>query len=219
MHYPEYLKDTIKIFVLSLIFFSVSCKKDPNKQVDEGKVEAGFYHSDDIGWTMEIPKGWEVMQRDDVQNQSDKGLEAISETIGGEIDLSGLKQLINLKKDRLHIFLSTSEKFDLTYEGEWEENNEALKQILYETYTSKGIKVDTLSSKSTVDGLDFNVFSIRLYGPDGAVILYQDMYSKYINGFDFAATLNYLKPKEKNEIMRAWKSSKFNQKVLLNNKS
>lgn len=211
MRYPEYLKDIIKIFVLSLIFFSVSCKKDPNKQVDEGKVEAGFYHSDDIGWTMEIPKGWEVMQRDDVQNQSDKGLEAISETIGAEIDVSGLKQLINLKKDRLHIFLSTSEKFDLTYEGEWEENNEALKQILYETYTSKGIKVDTLSSKSTVDGLDFNVFSIKLYGPDGAVILYQDMYSKYINGFDFAATLNYLKPREKNEIMRAWKSSKFNQ--------
>ncbi|TBN03356.1 hypothetical protein EYD45_10140 [Hyunsoonleella flava] len=196
------------ILLLFLVFFA-SCKKDPNKQVDEGKVEAGFYHSEDIGWTMEIPQGWEVMQRDDVQDQSDKGLKAISETIGSEIDVSGLKQLINLKKDRFHVFLSTSEKFDLTYEGEWEENNEALKQILYDTYTDRGIKVDTSSSSSNIGGLDFNVFSIKLYGPDDKVILYQDMYNRHINGFDFAATLNYLKPKEKNEILRAWKGSKF----------
>ncbi len=204
-----YLK-TSRIIVL-LLFLSLifSCKNDSNKQVDEGEIEERVYHSKDIGWTMKIPKGWEIMQRDVVQQQSDKGLEAISETLDSEIDVSQLKQLINLKKDEFHLFLSTSEKFDLTYEGEWEENNEVLKKVLYDTYTSKGIKLDTSSTNTMVSGLKFSVFKIKLYGPNGEVILYQDMYSRYINGFDFAATLNYIRPKEKDEILRAWKRSKF----------
>lgn len=48
-----------------------------------------------------------------------------------------------------------------------------------------------------------------MYDPDGKVMLYQDMYSKLINGYDFGANLSYINDKEKNELMSAWKNSKF----------
>ncbi|GAB7087497.1 hypothetical protein [Marinifilum fragile] len=198
-----YLKVALVLFVM------VSCKIDPNKQIDEGKINENTYYSKEIGWTMEIPKGWKITHRSELERRSKKGIEALSETAGIEYDASGLKQLLNLQKDRFHIFQSTSDPFKLEYEGEWEENNKAVQELLYETYSSRGIKVDTSSSKEIIDNLEFQVIHVTLYGPDGKIILYQDMYGRHINGCDFGVNLNYINDKEKSEMLNAWKNSKF----------
>lgn len=88
-------------------------------------------------------------------------------------------------------------------------NNKVVKELIYETYTSRGIKVDSSSSKEKIDNLVFEVFHIVMYGPEGKIILYQDLYSRHINGYDFGVTLNYINEKEKNEMMKVWKNSKF----------
>lgn len=108
---------TILLFLMTLI----SCKTDPNKQIDEGKINEGIYYSKEIGWTMKIPNGWEITHRSTLEERTEKGLDAVNETAGIDYDVSGLKQLLNFQKDRLHIFQSTSEPFELEYEGEWEE--------------------------------------------------------------------------------------------------
>ncbi|WP_321308640.1 hypothetical protein [Marinifilum fragile] len=195
--------------VALVLFVMVSCKIDPNKQIDEGKINENTYYSKEIGWTMEIPKGWQITHRNELERRSNKGIEALSETAGIEYDASGLKQLLNFQKDRFHIFQSTSEPFKLEYEGEWEENNKAVQELLYETYSSRGIKVDTSSSKEIIDNLEFQVIHVTLYGPDGKIILYQDMYGRHINGYDFGVNLNYINDKEKSEMLNAWKNSKF----------
>lgn len=45
---------TYLLSVLAFILF-ISCKTDPNKQVDEGQVVENTYNSKEIGWTIEIP--------------------------------------------------------------------------------------------------------------------------------------------------------------------
>ena len=197
------------LVTLLVITILASCKSDPNKQIDEGQIVQNIYHSEEIGWTMEIPTGWNVTHRSELSRRTKKGLDAINEIAEIDYDASELKQLLNFQKDRAHIFQSTSEPFELKYEGEWEENNEGLKELIYETYTTRGIKIDTSSSKETIDNLEFNVFHIKMYGPDGKIILYQDMYGKLINGFDFGVNLNYINVKEKNEMVNAWKNSIF----------
>ncbi|WP_430965277.1 hypothetical protein [Spongiimicrobium sp. 2-473A-2-J] len=199
----------IKIITLLALIILISCKTNPNKQIDEGKITESTYHSNEIGWTMEIPTGWNVTHKSVSDERTEKGLEAIKESAGIDYDATGLKQLLNFQKDRFHIFQSTSEPFEIEYEGEWEDNNEGLKQLLYETYESRGIKIDTSSSTKKIDNLNFEVFHITMYGPDGKIILYQDMYSRLINGFDFGVNLNYINEKEKNEMMKVWKESKF----------
>ncbi|WP_299278044.1 hypothetical protein [uncultured Psychroserpens sp.] len=196
------------LIILTLILFA-SCKTDPNKQVDEGTVNENKYHSNEIGWTIEIPKGWNVTQRGESQKREDKGLKAINEANGIDYDVSGLKQLISFQKDRRHVFSATSEKFELEYDGEYEDQKKIVKEILYNTYAQNGIKVDTASSKEIIDNLEFDLYKITVYNQKGEIILYQDLYCRYMNGLDFGVNLNYFNDKEKNELMNAWKNSTF----------
>lgn len=147
------------IFILTIGILSILTswgKADPNKTVDEGKVEKNTYTSAEIGWTIEIPKGWTIIDKEKKQATNEEGLKAIEETIESNVDYSGLKNLIGFQKNQFNIFQSTSELFELEYEGEWEENNSELKEILFATYKNQGIKADSsATSIEKIDGLDF----------------------------------------------------------------
>lgn len=191
-----------------------SCgKTDPNKNVDEGKVERNLYTSGEIGWTIEIPKGWTVVDKEEKQAANEKGKKAIEETIKEDFDFSGLKNLIGFQKNQFNIFQSTSEPFELEYEGEWEENNSELKKILFATYKNQGIKADSsTTSIEKIDGLDFHTYSFTIYSPKGVVILKQLLFSRLINGYDFGVNLNYNNDKDRDELLRVFRNSKFKKK-------
>ena len=188
----------------------ISCKTDPNKQIDEGKITENKYHSKEIGWTMEIPKGWNVTHKSVLEERTEKGLNAINETAGIEYDASGLKQLLNFQKNKFNIFQSTSEPFELEYDGEWEENNAGLKELIYNTYLQKGMKTDSTETKTVeIDGLKFQSYEFTIYSPKGDVILNQIMYSRLINGLDFGVNINYNNESDKKEMLNVWLNSKF----------
>lgn len=203
------MKKTLLIFISTLTL--ISCKpSDPNKNIDEGKVEGNTYTSQEIGWTIAIPDGWEVVDREKSQDMREKGTQALEETIDQEVDFSGVKTLIAFQKNQFNIFQSTSEPFKLEYEGEWEINNAAIKALIFETFVNQGIKADSsATSVETIDGLDFQTYSFTIYGPTGEVILNQILYSRLINGFDFAANINYNNEKDKETQLQAFRRSKF----------
>lgn len=203
------------IFLIISIFATLtSCgKADPNKNVDEGKVERNLYTSEEIGWTIEIPNGWTIVEKEKKQETNKKGIKAIEETIKSEVDYSKLKDLIGFQKNQFNIFQSTSEPFKLEYEGEWEKMNSELKEILYTTYKNQRIKADSsATSIEKIDGLDFYTYSFTIYSPKGAVILKQLLYSKLINGYDFGVNLNYNNNKDRDELLRVFRNSKFKKK-------
>ncbi len=181
-----------------------------NKKTDEGKIEGNIYTSNEIGWVIEIPKNWTIVDVESSKAVNEKGAKAIEEAFDGDIDFSGLKNLISLKKDLFNSFQSTSEPFELEYEGEWEENNIALKDIIFTTYQSQGLKADSsITQTETIDGVVFQTYTFTLYNPKGEVILQQIMYSSLINGFDFGVNINYNNDKDRDELLRAFRSSKF----------
>ena len=200
----------IKLTILLFLTVLMSCKTDPNEQIDEGKITENTYHSKEIGWTMDIPKGWKVTHKSVLDERTEKGLDALSETVGFEYDASQLKQLLNFQKNQFNIFQSTSEPFEVEYEGEWEENNHGLKDLLYNTYLEKGIKTDSTETKTvTIDGLEFISYGFTIYSKKGDVILNQIMYSRLINGMDFGVNINYNNESDKKEMLEAWLNSKF----------
>ena len=200
----------ILLFLLSSLFITISCNEiDPNKEIEEGEITENIYYNKEIGWKMSIPNGWEITSQDVLKKRTEDGMEKLQESIEAEYDFSELKHLINFQKDKFHIFQSTSEPFEEEYVGEWKENSIQINQLLYYTYSNNGINIDTSSSVQTIDSVEFNVSHITMYGPKGNIILYQDMYSTYINGFDFSVNLNYIDGKKKDEMYRAWKNSTF----------
>jgi len=116
--------------LIGIVSLINSCEIDPNKQVDEGKVENEYYTSDEIGWTIQIPSGWRIMLKNQLDKNQDKGMDLVQETIDTIVDYSGLKHLISFQKNKANVLQSTSEPFELEYEGEWEENNEFVKVLI-----------------------------------------------------------------------------------------
>ena len=198
----------ISLALLTVLF---ACGKiDPNKQVDEGNVENKTYSSKEIGWSITIPDNWEVTSREQNEKLQEKGLDAMEGMVDGEIDISNLKNLIGFQKDQFNLFQSTSEPAEFESKEEWEENNAAIKELIYNTYLQQGIKVDSTTTEMVkVDGLDFYSYSFTMSSPKGDIILTQIMYSRLINGFDFGVNINYNNESDKKEMLEAWMNSKF----------
>jgi len=189
------------------ITLSISSCGQTAKKIGEGEIRENEYTSKEIGWTIEIPQDWEVTDLEKAEKSAKRGEKAIEETIDAKVDYSGLKHLIRYQ---FNIFQSTSEPFKLEYEGEWEENDGLLKTILYETYKNQGIKTDSSATTiEKIDGLDFRTYSFTIYSPKGEVILKQIIYGRFINGFSFGANINYNNEKDKNEMLKAFRKSRF----------
>jgi len=201
-----------RVLLCTCLLTIPSCGKiDPNKQIDEGKVENNTYSSAEIGWTIKIPAHWEVISRAQNQQQQEVGAAVMEDAVGGEIDLTGFKNLIGFQKNKFNIFQSTSQPFVSEYEGEWEDTNAALKKMMYRAFQQQQIKIDSTATEIVqLDGLDFYTYQFRLFSPKGEVILTQLIYSRLMNGFDFGVTINYNNEADKNEMMTAWLNSKFN---------
>lgn len=176
------------------------------------KGEIYTYTSKEIGWTIEVPKGWTIVEQDQVDETTKKGYETVTEVIGEELDYSGFKNLLTLKKDYINSFQSFSEAFVPEFEGEWEQYNAAVKELIYETISSQGIQVDSsLTSTEEIDGLIFQKYSFKIYSSEDEVIMNQLMYSRLINGFDFGVNINYNNSKDRDELLAAFRNSKFKQ--------
>ena len=67
------------LILFCCIAIVISCKSDPNKQLEAGEIKEGTYHSEEIGWTMIIPRGWEVTHKDVLEEQINDGLKAINQ--------------------------------------------------------------------------------------------------------------------------------------------
>lgn len=203
------MKYTFTLLVMLILPLFNSCTSDPNKEIDEGHVEGNIYTSNEVGWTMEIPEGWEVMTKKESIEHTEKGAKAIGEVYDGEFDTDGLKDLIGFKKNPYNAFTSTSQLFEEEYPDQWHEINNELKELLYNTFVNQGIKVDTFSSSKIIDGQHFAVFTSALYTTDGTLVLTQDLYSCLRNGYDFGVSLNYNNPIDKETLEKVWFNSKF----------
>ena len=204
---------TIKnIIILCIAFISIfSCKEvDPNNQIDEGNIENNIYKSNEIGWEIEIPKGWDLITMEETDAFQDKGEDLLQTMVEDDIDMSQLRNLLAFKKNAFNMFQSSSEPFEIEYEGEWKENNIALKELLEDAFAQEGIKMKASDiSTEIIDGLEFMVYTFTIYSPDDKVILTQIMYSKWINGFDFGVNINYNDEDYKNEMLTALRNSRF----------
>ncbi len=208
------MKNTLFTIITIILFSLQSCNlNDPNKNVDEGEIQGKNYKSEEIGWTMEIPDGWTVVDKDLTEERNNKGQKALEKSMGQKVDFTGLKNLLSLQKGQFNVFQSTSEPFTLDYEGQWEETNAAVKSIIFSTYKDQGIKADTsITTIEKIDGLDFHKYSFTIYSPDGEIILNQIMYGRLINGFDFGVNINYNNNKDRDELLKVFKNSKFKRR-------
>jgi hypothetical protein len=192
----------MKMVLLVGIVAFVACMS-----ADLATKEGSPFHCAEVGWTMRIPAGWEVMSNEEQQALNDRGYDALSEQV--EINVDSLRNLVAFRKDPFNSFLSTIEPAEEAYPGEYAENCKGLNALLYDTFVSQGIQVDSSSGMERIQGKDFYLFNTRIHGPDGKVILEQRMYSRLVNGYDHGVTLNYNNDADRDTLLSVWRSSIF----------
>src|SRR5687767_1718697 len=126
----------IRTFLSLLLLVSLYCcaPKDPNKEIDEGKVTGETYTNDELGWQMTIPAGWDVIAKERLQAQQKKGLEMIEATLDTTVVVDGLRSLISFQKNQFNMFVSTSEPSEIADEAEWKEQCKLVRELIYRTF-------------------------------------------------------------------------------------
>lgn len=213
------LKRSFTIISVLVITLAAACQQTTKEQevqeeqnvpIEEGTITGEVYTSESIGWSMEVPTDWEILSKNDMQGYVDRGKDAVEE-VAGELDLSGLQFLLSFQKNQFNMFQSTSEPFDELSNGDWNENNNAVNEMIYQAFANQGISCDTSTSTALVGGLEFRVLHVNVYSPTGDIIISQDMFSRHHNGYDFGATLSYNNEEDHATMLDAWKASKFSK--------
>ena len=204
-------------YYLVLTLFSLilsACSDSDQLNLDqEGDIIQDEYVSQEIGWRMPLPDNFEVIDHQRVEEMNSRGRDAMEQASNQSFDFSTLKNLLSLKQDQFNTFLSTSEKFDTSVGYSWEENNELVRQLIIDTYQNQGINADVSELRTEqIDGLDFRLIEIDLYGPDGGLVMNQLMYSRLINGYDFGVNINSTNDDSKRELMEAFRRSTFSSR-------
>lgn len=100
----------IFIPVLILTFLFYSCNNNSKKQINKASLVDGIYQNDEIGWTMKIPDGWNIINGEELEKRQSKGDEIITESMKMQYQGNpNAKLLINFQKDQLNFFQSTLE--------------------------------------------------------------------------------------------------------------
>lgn len=206
------MKQLLFSVITSLLFSTVSGQQNsPKSYMDEGTIVNNVYTNDEIGWSIEIPTGWDLMEKSAIDRVNDTGKELIEETIRDEIDVSQLRNLISFRKDLLNIFQSNVQPYD-NAENNWSQMNSLSKEIISQSYLNYGMTIDTSETSIVkIDNLDFETYMVTIYKPDNVrqILMQQQFISRLIGRNDFMITLTYNSEQNKKELLQALKKSKF----------
>lgn len=192
-------------YILLLSMLITACNSSPKKEIAKPIV----YTSTEIGWSITIPEGYHLTTAEKLEATNKKGKEAIENVYEGEVNMDNLKSLANFERNQINKFGSTIEPFVETKPGEYEENNQLIKKLVFDTYAKQKIKVDSTSGKENIKGYEFNAFYIKIYGPSNDYLMTQVMLSRLMKGYDFGININYNTEADKKLMFDALKNSTF----------
>lgn len=196
-----------KLFSLfAVITIFTACNSSTPKE-EKAKLET--YTSKEIGWTIEIPAGFQSLSQSRIAANEQKGKEAIGKVAEGDIKMDSLRHLVNFQKNQFNSFGATIEPYTEKKAGDYLANNQLVKNLIFDTYTNQKIKVDTLSGRENIAGQTFHTFNIKIYGPTGEVLMNQLMFNQLIKGYDFGVNINYNNEADKEKLLDAFRSSSF----------
>ena len=197
--------DKNHLFFFVSIFLLTACG---SSTPPEQKATVEKYTNHELGWSITIPAGFQSLSKSRVQANEKKGREAIA-AAGTDVQTDSLIHLINFQKNQFNLFSATMEPFKSQDPSAYEANNQLIKKLIYDAYAGQKIKVDTSSGKKTVAKHSFSAFYIKIYGPNGSLLMNQEMYSSLINGYDFGVNINYNNEYDKKLLLAAFNSSTF----------
>lgn len=189
-----------KLYLLTGLLILQGCKRQNAGQE---------FYSQEFDWKIIIPAGFEKMEDKEAEELQRKGLDAIEKTYQTEIE-SRTRKIAVFKSGKFNFVEANYQSFDPETDGSHEEANKLTKEVLYQTYSTQmeGTAVDTLSSRETISGKEFDKFTLDAKFPND-LTLHTIMYTRLFGKWEFTFLIVYMDEEKGQEMIAAWKSSVF----------
>ncbi len=150
------------------------------------------------------------MTEDEVNELQGKGKKLLEETLGTEMETLH-RDLLYIKMDQGNSMTSTTQGFDSTADGSYEDIRKAELSAIEEVYVKKGIKYQVIYGIREIDGLEFSTMEVLIYaGESRKVIFGQIFYDRLIDGkMILMLNINYTNEVAKRMLLQTIDSSKF----------
>jgi hypothetical protein len=190
---------TFLLAVFSLLTIEGFCQ-DKDRQ---------FYFKE-VGWAVALPAAFKVLDSAAEAAMNEKGKQVLESAVDGEVDLSSTITLFSATLDIYNYFNATLTPFDPDADGDWSENNAFVKKAVMEAFAQniKDAKLDSSSSKTTIDGLSFDKFEVTA-SIGGKTLFTTVILSKFYKGYDFGISYLYMDEKTGKIIMDILSGSTF----------
>ena len=192
------------IKVLSLVFLAgiQSC-------YSQAKTNPETVHIKDFNWTVTIPENFQLIEEREWDETEKQGQDAIEETFGEEL-VNQAVTIFAYKNDRFNNFEANWQPYDPEIDGEYQETYHMVNEILYQTFESQmpGAKLDSVTSKQQISGLEFRRFDITIDFPNG-VRMKTIGFSRLFGEREFTVNITYIDEKIGKKMLDAFLGSRF----------
>lgn len=193
----------MKTYASFLIFFLAytSCFAQQN--------EKKFFFKD-VGWTINLPGSFVVIDSIDDARRNQNGLKAIEESNNIKADISETITLISATRNTYNYFNSTITPFDIAKDGSWESATQTVKDIVYKTFSDKmpDAKIDSSSGSMLIDGLRFDAYKITVKINDKTLFT-SFLLSRLYRGYDFGISYVYIDEETRQLVEKMLSSATF----------
>ena len=207
------MRTVLVVFLLiALTHFSYAQLAENKKLVVYGSLnDAYIYSCEEVGWKIKVIQDWRFLSQDEKKAMNERGEKMIEKAYDEEVQIEGLKDLLNIRKDDFNSFLSTIEPYNPAISGSYEDHNKNVLDVLINTFENQGIKTTHKTNKEKINGLLFSTIEFDILHPQDEknIILSMKLYSRYINGYDFGMTITFNNAGDKKRLVEMVESSVF----------
>jgi hypothetical protein len=163
-----------------------------------------------VGCAVALPAAFKILDSAAEAVINEKGKQVLESAMDGEVDLSSTITLFSATLDMYNYFNATLTPFDPDADGDWNENNGLVKKAVMEAFAQnmKDAKLDSSSSKTTIDGLSFDKFKVTA-SVAGKTLFTTVILSKLYKGYDFGISYLYMDEKTEKMILDILSGSTF----------
>jgi len=207
-------------FFTALLMVAMSCKPpQPNLDIVYGEVQDHQYINEYFGFTIDLPAGWNVLSKEQIEHLQDMGKGMIAgenKKIKAEIEISDIRTANLLSIFKYELGPTREFNPNLSIVAENIQSSPDIKtgedylnhsRKLLEQSQFKYDSISTDVKKITISGQIFGMMftSVSYMG----ITIRQEYFSSVINGFSLNILLSYNNDEQKDELEKILNSLKF----------
>ena len=191
----------VKILLLLLLLTTVDCFSQDLKQ----------FYSKEFNWRIDIPDGFTTVSAQKAEETDAKGKLALEKTLGQPIENKAI-DIFRFQRDKQNYFQANYQPYDERKDGKYRKNLGMLHKVVYQTFATQfpTVKIDSVTTTETISGIKFVAYKMSINIPNkGTMEMY--MYSHLFGKKDFTVTIICRDEKVGQDILAAWRGSKFSR--------